>query len=174
MDKKTKEKLVADIRGRLDGAEGAFLVDYQGLNVQALSQLRKALKEVNADFQVVKNRLLNLASQDTTTGVLRDDMRGPSALAIAYEDIVAPAKVLVGFANTNERLKIKKGQISGKVMDERGIRRLAELPAKEVLLAQALSAMQAVPASFVRVLNGVIAKLLYVLKAIEQEKTGPA
>jgi large subunit ribosomal protein L10 len=88
--------------------------------------------------------------------------------------MVGPAKVLVGFAKDFENLKIKSGQISGKVIDMAAIKRLAELPGKDVLLAQTLSAMQAVPASFVRVLNGVLAKLLNVLTAIEHQKAESA
>jgi large subunit ribosomal protein L10 len=174
MDRSEKEKFVADLHGRLEKAQGTFLVEYKGLNVESMNRLRKELKDVGSEFQVLKNRLLKLASEETDTALIKDQMKGPSALALTYEDMVAPAKVLVGFAKDFEKLKIKSGQISGKVIDMAAIKRLAELPGKDVLLAQTLSAMQAVPASFVRVLNGILAELLNVLTAIEQQKAESA
>ncbi len=170
MERSRKEEFVADMKSRLEKAEATFLVDYQGLNVEAMSRLRRELREVGAELQVIKNRLLKLASEETDTASLQPHMEGPSALTVTYEDVVAPAKVLVNFAKDFEHLKIKAAQISGKVLDADAIKRLAELPSRDVLLAQALSAMQAVPGSFVRVLNGVLVKLLNVLKAIEQKK----
>ncbi len=172
MERSRKQEFVSDMKGRLEKAEATFLVDYQGLNVEAMSKLRRELREVGAEFQVIKNRLLKLASENTHTAALQSHMEGPSALALTYEDVVGPAKVLVNFAKDFEHLKIKAGQISGKVLDLEAIKRLAELPSREVLLSQALSAMQAVPGSFVRVLNAIILKFLYVLKAIEQQKAG--
>jgi large subunit ribosomal protein L10 len=170
MDRKQKEKLVNDLHGRLEKAQGTFLVDYKGLNVEAMNRLRKELKKADAEFRIVKNRLLRLASQGTSTALIQDHMKGPSALAITYEDLVSPAKVLVDFAKDFDQLEIKGGQISDKLVDAKAIRRLAELPGRDVLLAQALSAMQAVPASLVRVLNGVLAQLLNVLMAIQRER----
>ena len=170
MNRQEKEKFVADFRGRLEKSQGSFLVDYQGINVDGVNRLRNELRKVDAEFQVVKNRLLKLACEETETALIKDYMQGPSAVALTYEDVVGTAKVLVDFSKDFKDLKIKIGQISGKVIDLEAIKRLAELPGKDVLLAQALSAMQAVPGSFVRILNGVIAKMLNVLKAIEEQK----
>lgn len=170
MNRQEKEKFIADFRGRLEKSQGSFLVDYQGINVDGVNRLRNELRKVDAEFQVVKNRLLKLACEETETALIKDYMQGPSAVALTYEDVVGTAKVLVDFSKDFKDLKIKVGQISGKVIDLEAIKRLAELPGKDVLLAQALSAMQAVPGSFVRILNGVIAKMLNVLKAIEEQK----
>jgi large subunit ribosomal protein L10 len=170
MDKQEKEQFVADLRSRLERAQGAFLVDYQGLDVEALSRLRSELRRVGAEFQVVKNRLLKLAGKDNETGLIGDYMRGPSAIAITYEDVAGPAKILRDFAKEFSQLEIKGGQISGKIVDDNAVKRLAELPGKDQLLAQALSAMQAVPGAFVRVLNGLLGQLMNVLIAIEGEK----
>lgn len=170
MKREEKSELVADLNSRLARAKGAFLVDYQGLNVEAMNRLRGELRKVGGELQVVKNRLLKLASKDTETSVIQDNMQGPSALAITYDDLVGPAKVLVDFAKDFDRLKVKHGQISGRVLGPDEIKRLAALPGRDVLLAQTFSVMQAVPASFVRVLNGVAVKFLYALKAIEQKK----
>ena len=170
MKREDKVQLVNDLHSKLEKANGNFLVDYQGLNVEAVNELRKGLRKTNTDFQVVKNRLLKLASKDTDTSLIVDFMRGPSAIAITYDDVVSPAKVLVDFAKENEKLDIKCGQISGNVLNSEDIKHLASLPGREQLLAQVLSAMQAVPGSFVRVLNAVIVNFLNVLKAIEEQK----
>jgi len=170
MNREEKEKLVADFRSRFEKAEGTFLVDYQGLNVEAMNLLRKGLKEVGAEFQIVKNRLLKLACQGTDTAVLSDEMRGPSGIAMTYEDVVSPAKVLVDFSKQFKQFEIKSGQVSGRAIDAEAIKRLAELPGRDVLLAQALAAMQGVPSALVRVLNGVILQLLNALTAIQQKK----
>ena len=174
MDRKSKEEFVAEFHGRLEKAEGSFLVEYKGLNVEALNRLRREFKQAGGEFQVVKNRLLKLACQQTETQLIRDQMNGPSAIALVYEDVVGPAKTLVDFGKEFKALRFKGGQISGKLVDEAGVKRLAELPGKDVLLAQALSAMQAVPAGLVRVLNGIILKLLYALNAIEEQKGASA
>jgi len=170
MNKDEKVKFIDDLHGRLEKAHGAFLVDYQGLNVGELNRLRGELRKVNAEFEVVKNRLLKLASQGTETETIIDQMRGPSAIAMTYEDVVSPAKALVDFAKDVKKLKIKIGQISGKAINEDGIKELAGLPGRDVLLAQVLSAMQAVPTSFVRALSGVLSNLMNVLRAIQEQK----
>lgn len=170
MNKQEKENLVSDLNGRLQKAKGTFLLHYQGLKVGPMGRLRRDLRTVDTECQVVKNRLLKLASDGTGTASMKDAMQGPAAIALAYGDPSACAKVLVRFSNELDPLKIIRGQISGKPMDFEGVKKLAELPSRDILLAQTLSAMQAVPASFVRVLNGVPLKLLYALKAIEAQK----
>lgn len=172
MKKKEKEIFIADMKDRLQRAQATFLVDYQGLNVESMNRVRGELRDIGIEFRVVKNRLLELASQDTDTSSIKEHFVGPCALAITYDDIIAPAKVLVGLSKDYKKLEIKKGQISGKPIDVEAIKRLAVLPGRDDLLAQVLSAMQAVPTSLVRVLNGVLANLLNVLKAIEASKNG--
>ena len=170
MDRNEKENFVAEMNERLQRAKATFLVDYQGLHVEAINKLRNELRGIGTDFQVVKNRLMKLACQDTETESLKEHFEGPCGLAITYEDIVAPAKVLVDFSKDNKKLDIKVGQMSGKAIDLDAIKRLAELPGRDELLSQILSAMKEVPTSFARVLNGLLVNLLNALKAIEAKK----
>lgn len=170
MNREDKKALVGNLHDRLEKAQGSYLVDYQGLEVESLNRLRRDLREVNAEFEVVKNRLLKLACKDTDTELIADFMQGPTAIALTYDDVVGPAKALVDFAKDFEKLEIKGAQISGSLVDVAGVKKLASLPGKEVLLSQALSVMQAVPTSFVRVLNGVMGQFMNVLKAIEEKK----
>ena len=171
MNRQEKKELVDNLHERLEKAEGSYLVDYQGLDVESMNQLRRDLRQANAEIAVVKNRLLKLASKDTDTDLISDLMQGPTAIALTYDDVVAPAKALVDFAKKFKALEIKGGQISGKQVDISGVTKLAALPGRDVLLAQTLSVMHAVPTSFVRVLNGVTGQFMNVLKAIEEKKS---
>ncbi len=170
MDKKDKEILIEQMNERLKRAKATFLVDYQGLDVESMNKIRGELRKIDTEFYVIKNRLLKLASKDTDTETIAEEFVGPCALAITYDDIVSPAKALVDLEKGLDKLDLKVGQMSGKFMGLEDIKRLAKLPGREQLLAQVLSAMQAVPASFVRVTNGVLVNLMNVLKAIETAK----
>lgn len=170
MDKHTKELFVEGMNSRLKKAKATFIVDYQGLDVQEMNRIRSELRNINSEIQVVKNRLLKLACKDTDTEAIKDQFSGPCALAITYDDIVAPAKVLINLNKELKNLEVKVGQISGKLIDADAIKRLSELPGRDQLLSQVLSAMQAVPTSLVRALNGVILNLIYALKAVEAQK----
>lgn len=170
LDRKEKEKVVTNLREGLGRAYGTFLVDYQGLNVEALTRLRRELTEANIEFKVVKNRLLLIACQKTDTAVLKDYIAGPCALAITYDDVVMPAKVLTKLSQDYEALEIKIGQINGKIVELPAIKRLAQLPSREVLLSQLLFSLSSVPAFFVRTLSEMLRKLVNVLEAIERQK----
>ena len=170
MDKSQKDNIVRGLQESLGKASGAFLVDYQGLKVETLTKLRHELREANVQFQVVKNRLLVIACEGTDTAVLKDHITGPSALAITYEDVIKPAKVLTNFSRDNEALEIKAGQINGKVVDLRAINKLAKLPPKEILLSQLLFTLSGVPASLVRVLSEIPRRMVTVLEAIKRQK----
>jgi len=170
LDKKNKRILIEEMNDRLKKAQATFVVDYQGLDVESMNKIRGELRKVDVEFCVIKNRLLKLASKDTDTEAIAGEFIGPCALAITYDDIVAPAKALVDLEKDLKELDLKVGQMSGKMIDLDGIKKLAKLPGREQLLSQVLSAMQAVPTSFVRVTNGVLVNLMNVLKAIETEK----
>ena len=170
MDKNKKEKIVVSLREKLERASGVFLVDYKGLDVETLTKLRQDLREVDVEFQVVKNTLLALASRNTGTAALKEYMSGPCALALTYDDIVSPAKVLTKFAHDNDKVEVKAGQLNGSVIEFPDIKRLAMLPAREVLLSQVVFSLASVPTAFVRVLSEVQRSLLNVLNAIKKQK----
>ena len=170
MDRSEKEQFITEMKDRLKKAQATYMVDYKGLDVEAINKLRGELRKIGVEFRVVKNRLMKLASRNTDTECIGDQFTGPCALAIAYDDIAAPAKILVDFSKELKHLELKVGQISGNPVDADAMKRLAELPSRDQLLSQVLSAMQAVPTSLVRALNGVSLSLIYALKAIEAEK----
>lgn len=170
MKRKEKEYFVSQLREKLNGSQGTFLADYQGLSVASLTKIRRELKATGGEFRIIKNTLLRIASEGTPSYVMKDYMKGPTAVTFATGDLVGTAKVLVNMAKEFEALKLKAGQISGKLIDEGAIKRLSEIPSREVLLSKTLGILQGVPGSFVRVLAGVMGKFLNVLKAIEAQK----
>ena len=165
-----KKKIVDDLHDRLARSKVVIVTDYKGLDVAAVTDLRRQLRTEQIEFQVVKNTLLLRASADTDAALLHDRFTGPSAIALSYDDPVAPAKILTAFAKENEKLEIRAGVMGGKVLDLAAIKALSNLPSREQLLAQVLSAMNAVPTSLVRVLAAVPQKLVYALQAIKEQK----
>jgi len=165
-----KEKIVADLHDNFKKSKIVILTDYKGLDVSAISKLRSKLREVDVEYKVVKNTLISRASEDTDAALIKDYFKGPSALALSYDDPVAPAKVLVDFAKENDKLEIQVGVMEGRVIDLSKIMALSSLPSREVLLGQLLSVMNGVSTAFVRVLNGVPVNLLNVMQAIRDQK----
>ena len=169
--KKENKKLIAEnLKERFSKSKVVIVTDYKGLDVMAINALRRKLREAEIDYQVAKNTLLIRAAEDTDVAVIKDYFVGPSAIAISYDDPVAPAKVLTDFAKENQKLEIKAGVMGDTLLDLDAIKSLAALPSREVLLGQVLSAMNGVPTAFVRVLNGVTGNFLNVLNAIKDQK----
>jgi large subunit ribosomal protein L10 len=165
-----KQQITEDLHNRFAKSAIIVLTDYKGLDVTSINDLRRKLRESDIEYQVVKNTLLVRAAEDTDVALIKDYFKGPSAVAISYDDPVAPAKVLTQFAKDNNKLEIKVGVLNGKVLDLQAIKALATLPSKEVMLAQLLSTINAVPTSLVRVLAEVPRSLVNVLTAIKDQK----
>jgi len=165
-----KKQFVQQLNERFGKSKIVILTDYKGLDVGAITELRRQLREAKVEFEVIKNTMLRLASDGTDVALIRDNFKGPSAIAISYDDPVAPAKILSDFAKKNQNLELKIGVMNGKVLDLASIKALSSLPSREELLAQVLSAMIAVPTSFVRALNDVPVRMLNVLQAVKDQK----
>ncbi len=154
-----KEKQVEEIRDKFQRASSAVIVDYRGLNVAEVTELRKKFREENVEYKVYKNRLVKLALEGTEYGELEQELTGPNAIAFGYEDAVAPAKIIKDFAKKAPNLELKAGIVDGTFYDQEGIKVIADIPSREVLLAKFLGSIQSP-----------ISKFAYVLKAIADEK----
>ena len=170
MKLENKKQIAADLQEKLLKSKVVIVTDYKGLNVSAMNDLRRKLREFDIEFKVVKNSLLVRASEDTDATLIRDYFKGPSAVALSYEDPVAPAKVLIKFAEENKHFEIKAGMMDGKLLDKAAIKALSSLPSQEVLLGQLLSVMNGVPTAFVRALSDLPRRLMNVLAAIKEQK----
>lgn len=165
-----KQKIAEDLRDRLSKSAIIVLTDYKGLDVAAMNDLRRRLRAEEIEYQVVKNTLLIRAAEDNDIALIKDYFKGPSAIALSYDDPIAPAKVLSEFAKENKKLEIKAGVMNGQVLDAKAIKALAKLPSREVLLGQLLSALNAIPTSFVRTIAEVPRSFVSVLSAIRDQK----
>lgn len=166
-----KKELVEQIHEKFARSKIVIVTNYKGLNVDKVNELRRKLKAANIEYRVVKNTLLVRASEDTYVSKIKDHFKGPSAVALSYDDPVSPAKILSDFAKENDKLEIKVGVMAGKMLDINAIKSLSTLPSREVLLGRLLSAMNGIPTSLVRVLSNVPQKLLYALQAIKDQKS---
>ncbi|RME39324.1 MAG: 50S ribosomal protein L10 [Deltaproteobacteria bacterium] len=170
MNRTGKEQLVAELAAKLARVKAAFIADYRGLTVEQANDLRNKLREAGVEYQVVKNTLLKLAIRDTDSACLEEFLQGPTAIAMAEGDPVAPAKVLSEFAKANDKFELKGGMLDGKKLDIAGIKALSDLPSREVLLAKMLGSMNAPVTNFVGVLAAVPRSLVQVLAAIQDKK----
>jgi large subunit ribosomal protein L10 len=165
-----KQQIVEDLRDRFAKSAIIVLTDYKGLDVAAMNDLRRRLRAEEIEYRVVKNTILTRASADNDGDLIKDFFKGPSAVALGFDDPIAPAKVLAQFAKDHEQLEIKVGVMGGKVLDPTAITALAKLPSREVLLGQLLAVLNAVPTSFVRTLAEVPRSFVNVLAAIKDQK----
>jgi large subunit ribosomal protein L10 len=166
----SKKEFVKGLKDRLEKSAVVILTDYKGLDVEAMTELRAKLREAQVEYQVIKNTMLRLASEGTGVEAIKENFVGPSAIALSYDDPVAPAKVLTEFAKDNDKLEIKVGVMDGRVLDVSAIKALSDLPSREQLLATVLSAMNAVPTSLVTALSDVPRRMVNVLQAIKDQK----
>jgi len=170
VQRREKEAVVADLHKRFKEAKAAILTDFTGLNVEQITQLRRTLKENAVDYTVVKNTLLRRASQDTEIALLTEHFVGPIAIALAYEDPLAPAKILMEFSKAQPALEIKAGMVTGAVITPKDIQRLASLPSREVLLAKFVWLLKAVPTRLVQTLNNPIQRLVSLMDNVKKAK----
>lgn len=165
-----KKELVQRVAKDLSEAQISILIDYKGLNVEQMTELRSQLRENGAKAEVIKNTLMTRASEGTDTALMKDFFKGPNALVISKDDPVAPAKILMNFIKDNKKLEIKAGAFAGKLMDSDALKQLSKMPSREELLGSVVYTLNAVPTSFVNVLAGVPRALVNVLNALKEQK----
>jgi len=170
LNRDEKQALVQQLNESFSRAKIAILADYKGLKVAEFEKLRVELKKNNAEIRVAKNTLLRRAVDGTAFEALKDEFKGSTAVAVSYDDPVTPAKALVEFAKDNPQIEIRNAALEGKILSSADLAALAKLPGREVLLAQLMSVMNAVPTNLVQVLSGVPRKFLYLLQAIADQK----
>jgi large subunit ribosomal protein L10 len=167
-----KQRKVSEIREKFENAKSVILTDYRGINVADMTELRKKLREAGIEFKVLKNTLVKIALEGKNVEELNDSLQGPTALAFSYDDPVTPAKILSEFSKDHKDglPKLKAGMLEGKAINADGVKALADLPSREVLLAMVLGGMQAPITGFVRASNGIVSSLVYALNAVREKK----
>lgn len=150
-----KKQAVEEIKNKLTSAVSGVFVDYCGLTVEQDTILRNKLREANVEYKVVKNTLTRFAAKEAGLEGLDEILNGPTALAIG-EDEVTAAKVLSEFAKDNEQLEIKSGFLEGRVMSVDEVKKLAETPSRDVLIAKMMGSMNSPVSKLVRTLQALV------------------
>lgn len=158
-NRELKEAKVQEIKSKLEKAQAVILADYQGLNVEEDTELRKKLREAGVEYKVYKNTLTILALKEIGIEGLDEFLKGPVSMAISYDDPTAPARVLNDFAKDHKKLELKAGLVQGEVYDLDKVKKLAAIPSREVLLAKLLGSFKAP-----------LSNLAYLLNAVKEKK----
>ncbi|PCF65677.1 50S ribosomal protein L10 [Staphylococcus intermedius] len=154
--KKQQVDIIAD---QLKSSVSTVVVDYRGLTVAEVTELRKQLREANVQYKVYKNTMLRRAAEKAGIEGLDESLTGPTAVAFTTEDVVAPAKVIAGFAKEHEALEIKSGIMEGSVITADEVKTVGSLPSHEGLVSMLLSVLQAPMRNFA-----------YAVKAVGESK----
>ena len=168
-----KKAIVADVGAQLAGAQTVVLAEYRGIPVEQLTKLRASARDQGVYLRVLKNTLARRAAQGTQFEPLADSMVGPLIYGISA-DPIASAKVLQGFAKTQDLLVIKAGLYNGKLLDVAGVKALATIPSREELLSPLLGVMLAPVSAMARVLGAVAAQKAAGAPAPVAEVAAPA
>jgi large subunit ribosomal protein L10 len=172
MEQNRKRQIVKQLREELGDVNSIFLCNFNGLTVEADTDLRKKMRENGAKYEVVKNTLLKLAFTDTDLAQVNDHLVGNTALAHNKDDLVGLAKLIRDFAKDNKKFQFKAGVVEGKVIDASDLEGLAEMPSKEELIGKLMFMLNYPIQGFVTALAGVNRNLVVVLDQIRQQKEG--
>ena len=151
LNRSEKEAVISDVTGLAAKAQTLVIAEYRGITVADMTKLRSTARSNGVTLSVLKNTLARRAVAGSGFEVVADQMTGPLIYSFS-EDAVAAAKVVAEFAKTNDKLVIRAGAYGGKVLDVNGVKQLASIPSKEVLLAQLLGLMQSPISRTARVL----------------------
>jgi large subunit ribosomal protein L10 len=160
VNREEKAANVAALHERFKQATVTLLATSQGLSVAKVQQLRRAVKQAGGEYKVAKNTFARRALKDTAYSKLGALLEGPTGLVFGYADPVAVTKVLVKFAEENEKLSIKAGILGERVLEPAAVTALAKMPSREVLLAQLLGLLQAPAAQLLRTIQEPGARLV--------------
>lgn len=158
-----KSAVVAEIAEKLEKASSVIVVDYKGLTVEQVTELRSQMREAGVDYKVYKNTLVRRAAKENGGEAFvnfnEEQLVGPNAIAFGYDDPVAPARILKGFMDKNpDKITLKMGVVEGEFYDEAKIVALAAIPPKEVLIGKLLGSLKAPMSNFVYLLDAVAKK----------------
>lgn len=169
-----KQQVVSDIVEKLKQAQSVVVVEYKGITVEQVTDLRAKFRAAGVDYCVLKNKLVRLALKEIGVEGMDDVLTGPSAFAFGMTDPAAPAKIINEYIAKakNDTIRVKAGLLDGTVLDEKGVKALADLPSKEVLIARIMGSLNAPVTNFVGVLSATLRSLVYAIEAVRKQKAG--
>lgn len=151
-----KEQIVQEIEEKFDQSKSAVLLDYRGLTVEEVTDLRNKYREKDVYYKVYKNTLVKIALNNKGITVLDDYLIGPNAIAFSMEEATDAAKVSDDFAKENDKLEIKAGLLDGELLTVEGVLKLAKLPSKEELIAKLIGSINSPITNFVMTANNLV------------------
>jgi large subunit ribosomal protein L10 len=166
-----KEAIVREIREQLAGATFAFLTDFTRMDTAKTAALRRALRDTDARFQVVPNRLFRVVAKELGYTGIEAGLKGPTALVFGAGDVAATAKTLREFIKANKVPAVKLGQLDGATLSAADIEALATLPSKKVMQGILVGTIAAPMSNLVGVMSQKLASLVYVLQAAADKKS---
>jgi large subunit ribosomal protein L10 len=164
-----KRATVESLAEKFGRATSAIVTDYRGLTVKQLEELRAQLRSQGIDYEVAKNTLARRAAREAGIGELGSVLNGPVGLALGFGELSIPAKVLSDYHRINRRLPLIAGFVEGQVLDARGVQTLAELPPRDVLLAQLAGTLQSPLTQLAGALAGITSNLASTLDAYREK-----
>jgi len=170
LSKETKQEVINQINERFKSNPSVFVLEFKGLTVKELENVRKDLRQTNSELKIVKNTLLKKAAEDTDAGQLSNLFVGSTAIAFCDEDSAATAKVFVKSAKEYELLNIKGGLLEGKVVSVDEIEKISKLPSRIELIAQFIGLLNSPMSNFLYSLQNMQTKFLYALEALKEKK----
>lgn len=175
MKKQEKDQFIGELQQKLEGASAFYLTDFTGLNVKQITQFRARLRKQGVDYVVVKNTLAQRALQGLDFPDVAGFFTGPTGLVIGRDDAVAAAKALTDFAREfGDRPAIKVGIVEKREVTPDQIKKLADLPPREVLLAQIAGGLQAPMSRLAGGMSQLLAGFARAVDALRQQKEGAA
>lgn len=166
MTRDEKAAAISALQEQFNKATMTLVATTQGLNVGTMQKFRRELRRAGGEYKVAKNTLTRRALKETAFDRLEEVLSGPTGLVFAYGDPVAVTKVLVKFAEDNEKVSVKAGVLDRKLLQEPEIKELAKLPSREVLLAMLLGLLQAPATQLLRTMQEPGAQLVRLLEAL--------
>ena len=165
-----KEARVEELKKQLTSKSSVLVGDFTGMDVATATEMRRELRAASVEYRVVKNSLAKLAMDEAGFGALKEHMSGPNGFVMTDGDAAVAAKIMVEFERTMKTPQIRIGMIDAAIVTAADIRRIAELPSREVLLAQIAAGFQAPVAGLARLLNELSRKLVATLDAVAKQK----
>lgn len=165
MLKSEKEELIKELHEKFSRTQTAILAEFSKVNVDTVTRLRKKLRDGKVEYKVLKNTLAKRAAKGTPVEAIAEEFVGPVAIAIGYDDVIAPAKIFTEFLKNVETIKIRSGVVQGRRVDAKGVEALAKMPGLPELRAQLLGMLNQPAAKLARTIAAPGSQLARVLQA---------
>lgn len=162
---------VAELKDKIGKASAIYFTDYLGLDVASITELRKQFFDTSVEYKVAKNTLIKIAAEENDISGLDDFLKGPTAIAISYDEPTTPAQVLKKFTKDHDLPNVKGILFEGKILGGEEFKRIADLPSREELLSMLAAMLQSPMTNFVRTLSAPMSSMVGVLNSLKDQKS---